>query len=561
MAVMIPPTVHTGTRSEGERDVFSRFQKEAGTNGWTVLHSLDLPQHLTRQMGEIDFVVLVQELGVLCLSVKHHREVTRDGKGVWKLGQEVPSSEGPFKKARDDMFSLKERLSQDRPSLRGVPFGYAVLFTRAKPKVPIEPTEWRECEQIYSDEYHRRTLAAIVEDSLDGTRGHLGVGQLRRPTLEDIHSMVEYLRPEVEIFIPPKERAEITRQELKQYTDEQILALDDAQLNDRMLYMGPAGTGKTLLAIETYRREISAGRSSLFLCYNRFLREFAESELTGCGERPQTIDGFLLGVAELAAPPNASDQFWKSELPDRALAKILDDGSQPHWDSIVIDEAQDVLHRLYLDPLDQVLKGGLRNGRWMMFGDFERQAIYSAPEDWRGFVISNGASVRGLRINCRNPEMIAKYAEILGGLDPGYRAVRRTAEAGSAGPPLFYSTAEEQRKLLKAALERLRQRFEWKDIVVLSSKRDELSCARSLTEPEWKDRLTPFALNARGLRYSTIHRFKGLEAHAIVLTDIENIGAEERSSLFYTGTTRAVDSLVILAHEGVKGDILRALLQ
>jgi len=48
------------------------------------------------------------------------------------------------------------------------------------------------------------------------------------------------------------------------------------------------------------------------------------------------------------------------------------------YDEIIIDEAQDLLRDKYLDVIDLILKGGLSAGRWRMFGDFEKQAIFSA---------------------------------------------------------------------------------------------------------------------------------------------------------------------------------------
>lgn len=557
---MIPPTVHLGTRSPGEFEVFEKLRSETRAADWTVLHSLDLPVHLTRRMGEIDFVVLVPNIGVLCLSVKHHREVSRTGDGVWLLGQEPRTSQGPFKKARDDMFSLKERLVEMDPSLSSIPFGFAVLFTRATPRSPITPVEWQEHEQIYGEVYKRASLTKLLEDSLLATRRHLGISSSRAcPDSEEINRIVEGLRPEIEVFMSPKDRANETARELKHYTDEQTVALDDAELNDRLLYIGPAGTGKSLLAIEMFRREVSMGRRTLFLCYNRLLRDYLEEAVADLGNPPMTIDAFLLKLAGIPAPADADRRFWDESLPDAALAAVLESSDQPWWDSIVIDEAQDVLLPRYLDTLDQVLRGGLSGGRWIMFGDFDRQAIYSECIGYRSFCTTNHASVRSLRVNCRNTKLIAKYAEILGGMEQGYSAVRR--EGDGVRPDIrFYQREHDQQNLLIEVLESFRERFEWKDIVVLSAKRDELSVASGLEKDPWRSRLKPFSFTARGLRYCSIHRFKGLEACAIVVTDIESLGASERASLLYVATTRAVDRLAVLANTQVQPDILRALM-
>lgn len=558
---MIPPTVHLGTQSPGEFEVFEKLRTDPGASDWTILHSLDLPLHVTRRMGEIDFVVLVPHVGVLCLSVKHHRDVRRSADGTWHLGREAPTSQGPFKKARDDMFSLKERLVEMDEGLLGVPFGFAVLFTRATPRTPISPVEWQDHEQIYADAYKRSSLARLLEESLKATCRHLQIrASSERPDLSELARIVEHLRPEIEVFMSPKDRANETARELKHYTDEQTTALDDAQLNRRILYVGPAGTGKTLLAIEMFRREVAAGHRTLFLCYNRLLRDHIDYMAADMPDKPITIDAFLLKLAGIQAPQSADRQFWDEALPDAALSAVLESEHEPPWDSLVIDEAQDILLPKYLDTLDQVLRGGLISGRWIMFGDFERQAIYSEGIDSSSFCSSHHASVRSLRINCRNTKFIAKYAEILGGMEHGYSAVRRQGD-GVRPEIKFYKNDQTQLNLLVETLESLRERFEWKDIVILSSKRDDMSAASRLNEEHWKSRLKPFAFASSGLRYCTIHRFKGLESCAVVVTDIESLGATERASLLYVATTRAVDRLVVLANSNVQPEILKALIR
>ena len=53
--------------------------------------------------------------------------------------------------------------------------------------------------------------------------------------------------------------------------------------------------------------------------------------------------------------------------------------------------------------------------------------------------------------------------------------------------------------------------------------------------------------------FASIHRFKGLEAHAVVLTDIERLDSARERDLFYVGATRATQRLVVLANESLRG--------
>ena len=52
-------------------------------------------------------------------------------------------------------------------------------------------------------------------------------------------------------------------------------------------------------------------------------------------------------------------------------------GIQSKFDKLIIDEGQDLIREEYFGLFDSMLKGGLANGKWEIYGDFESQAIYS----------------------------------------------------------------------------------------------------------------------------------------------------------------------------------------
>jgi len=103
--------------------------------------------------------------------------------------------------------------------------------------------------------------------------------------------------------------------------------------------------------------------------------------------------------------------------------------------------------------------------------------------------------------------------------------------------------------------------FTGPQVVLLSMRSDANAVAGSLHEPPWKDRLEPLVdekthsgrLDGRSgkLRYGSIHRFKGLEARAVVLTDIEKVVPKNRA-LLYVGATRAKQRLIVLAHDSLR---------
>lgn len=90
-----------------------------------------------------------------------------------------------------------------------------------------------------------------------------------------------------------------------------------------------------------------------------------------------TFHSYLLHLTRLSVPHGADAAFWEQELPECALEMAAaSDG--PVFDLLVIDEAQDLLRNNYLDLFDLLVDGGLGNGRWRMFGDFEQQAVYGS---------------------------------------------------------------------------------------------------------------------------------------------------------------------------------------
>ena len=115
--------------------------------------------------------------------------------------------------------------------------------------------------------------------------------------------------------------------------------------------------------------------------------------------------------------------------------------------------------------------------------------------------------------------------------------------------------------MLGRTLEHLeREGFHGSDVVILSPRAHD-ACAAALTAPPWGSRLRsagPGAIGHTG--YCSIHSFKGLEAPAVVVTDVDRVAGPDASALFYVATTRALHRLVILAHQRVRAEA-RALVQ
>lgn len=567
MARMIPSTIGRDTGSPGEHEVFNRLRDDPATQDWTVLHSFDLPRHRTQVRGEVDFVILIPGEGILCLEVKAHTKVARTEKGEWILGNDPPTRRSPFTQAKDNMFSVIEILKgQKVAAARSAPVWFAVMFTHAEFNVP--GVEWNDWECLDMHDLHSSSIASALRSVVHTGRARLpNAGQHDPPGIDDCSQIADALRPSFEMVRSPAGRRKALAHELRTFTESQFVALDHMRVdrNSRVIFEGPAGTGKTLLAMEATRRACSIGTKTLLVCFNKLLGNWIKKELeaTAPAADAHTIHGMMVRSSGVEVPPHAGSGFWNEDLPDEAILATLDGGLEAKYDLLIMDEAQDLLVPGFVDFLDVQLAGGLASGSWLMFGDFEYQAIY----DTAGMTLERfradraSAPVYSLRDNCRNTPKIASYVRLLGGLDPGYDRVLRP-DSGPAPEMMYWEDREEQTRLLLRVLGDLLERgHPGEDIVVLAPVRE--GAASAVEEEAWKNRIKPFeGAPERGyIRYSTVHSFKGLEAPVVVLTDISEVNGQRSQALFYTGLTRATDRLIVLADELVRQDVVQLIVE
>ena len=573
MTRMYPPYVPLDLKSPGEIEIFRRLQDDPLTSGWTAFHSLDIAKHVRQISGEIDFVVVVPAKGILCVEVKAARSVRRTS-GAWYYGQStIPDYRGPFKQAAEGMHSLRKHLTEQDASLSGVVFWSAVLFPYIE--FDLQSPEWHPWQSLDSRLFRSRSIGQIVLDVLNRARSHLvrtsGITWFKpdtgQPDLTQCKQLTTLLRRDFEFFERPSARTKHREIELKRYTEEQFEALDAMDLNPRVFFTGPAGTGKTLLALEAARRASANNRRILLVCYNNLLGAWLKGQLEALGPSVtvSTLHSYMLTVSNTQIPTGNSQSFWDHELPARTTESLLlRDDDLELFDELIIDEAQDVVHDDYLDVLDLCLKGGLSAGRWRCFGDFEKQSIFGSA--YAAIETANrrlaNAPRYSLRINCRNTPRIAELTHLLAGLTPPYTRIRRP-DNGIEPDIRNYSSASDQNKVLIKELARLKSEgFADNDIVILSPHSNTASAA-ALLEGEWQQRVRPFKGSAsphhNSIGYCSIYTFKGLEAPAIIVTDVEAIGTDESLALFYVAITRALERLIILVHDNARQQLLSAL--
>ncbi|GAA4616590.1 ATP-binding domain-containing protein [Actinoallomurus liliacearum] len=547
---MIPP-VPVQKAPPGEQLLFHRLRDDPGTSDWTVLHSLNLARHVRQVEGEADFVVIAPGLGVLCVEVKSHRSARRDTNGMWYLGTQAPTQRSPFRQASEQMHSIRRFLSSTRLDIRHVPFASAVWFTGASASVHPDSLEWQPW-QLLDRRDLRRPVSQVLSTVLASARQHLAAkgkalyAAPQRPTADQCREMVSRLRPRFEVAISAADYRQAREQDLLHFLEEQYEALDVMDAQRRVLFTGAAGTGKTFLALEAAKRASLQGLKVRLVCYNRLLGRWLAREMDGFpGQVTGSLHGIMMDLTGLKPPENGGEAWWGRQLPLLALETLFE--QREPADVLIVDEVQDLCDSAYLDVLDLMLKGGLAGGRWLMFGDFERQSIYGVA-DGRAELKGRSPSLyeRGLFRNCRNTPRIGRTAAEVSGLANVYRGFRRPDD-GIDVTFAAYTSHQEQEQILAKVLHKLREEhFGNDEIVVLAPTTG--GAASKARDPALRNHLAEYGTRGRKVGYATIHAYKGLDAPAVIVTDIDAVEGEQAESLLYIALSRATDRLAVLTH-------------
>ena len=596
MAVMIP-NFWDDDDPDSERTIFNFLQEDANADGWVILHSIRPNASGRRRRREIDFLVLIPDRGVLCLEVKGGGFEVEDG--IWRRPNSPEErTESPINQAESAMYQLKNELDnvfgnewQDRE----LPLGCVVIFTDTNWPQGIRDPDRPVIGLPQLLKEDRVTLAEQLGSIMQGIREE--IPQARRLPF-DTHTcreVAQYFAPDVQLLeIPRPAPYGRIENRIVRLTEEQHHTLILADAEDRCLFTGGAGTGKTMLAMELARRQTKSGERVALVCYNRILGDFLVEEsftrfklgdITGSFwhhfaytliRQDETLWQEFSAEMDRAENDNtgplenARRQQFDTITPEFTRNFLLTYG--PQFDYLIVDELQDMCEDRYLEIMDLALQGGLKGGRWAMFCDFNQHTEPRNPDS----NIENLKNISGqfaehsLEINCRNTYPIVEDSDNIIGLDRD-----NIAQPRINGPEPKYipwsNNSDLQAILDREVSSLVNMNEDVKQIFVLATNRLEESGIDLLSRPYagyplmdcpgiyWPPKLrceqNPCCQIPREadshLKFRTVRRFKGMESKTIILI-VDRLDQEGDVKLLYVGVTRARVKLIVLVHESIE---------
>jgi Nuclease-related domain/UvrD-like helicase C-terminal domain/AAA domain len=559
---MIPSVVVPDTPSS-ERRVFESLKNASGSSDWSVLHSLGFSSAWTGEFGEIDFVVIIPAVGIICIEVKGGEVSHKDGE--WSTRRHGSAKveilkRSPFRQAQEGMWKLKQVLDAKfgAGSLEArCPIGWIVVL----PAVDCPPitTEFGRDEVI-----DRSDLGRDIGDRIRGTPSIAQLASRRdlvSPSGATCKRLLGFLRPNFDRVAMASTDVWDMERRIRELTEEQYGVLDAIADNPVCLIKGPAGTGKTNIALECAKRFSAKGKRVLFACYNRPLGAF----LYAWTEHfPGVVAGHIHGLlreriarTSLASDLPSTSTTDNNDLFGRLyfeLGALAIDEIGERFDVVLIDEAQDFDPRRLADVVNSWVQG-VAEPRIILFGDFARQALYGRALKQQDLCTAmHGAPVFSLSVNCRNTKRIAMQTDLM----CGFTGTKTSDKQPEGDPVEVFFTDDDVTVVsrLGQIITSLRTAgYKPSDVVILGPWRRENSLlARTGLLGGWHLEDMDFA-ESNDIAYSTIHSFKGLERAVVIVIEVGTTNAAETDSLLYVAMTRARVRLFVICNEAARAAI------
>lgn len=496
---MIPADGPSLTESSAEYQLYGVL-KEQLPDDFVVIHSVPWLSDVANgsvegatwkeaPTGEIDFLVLHPEYGVLAIEVKGGRHCIKNNRYVHvasgrrvRIVEQARHNAHGFARWFDPSLDMSGRI------------GYAIALPHSSFDRGTLPPALRGGHEKSSDDIvllmddlpriGERTRQIMEQWRVRLNKGPLGQAKLDR--------MVELISPSDDGESVWQARIYGRDERWLKLTDQQVDCLDHIGSSTKQVVLGWPGTGKTLLAVETAKRAALRGQRCLFLTFNRRIASHVRTQLE---EIKSCVAYHFHGL--LKEMPGSQAETQDDQNEGERLRQAAKDGFFASWDVLIVDEAQALAETWH-----QVLAHA-----------FEGKSVYTFCDDAQRFGFEKGVvsaqlsqiyqapAAFQLTYCLRNPYQISSVLRQL--IPPSFQLIcPRPREVASLEEVVANRLEEE----LEHQLDRLLARgIAPADIAVLYT----YGCPSAVAEVLAIERFS-------GIESSNVAAFRGMESRVIV---------------------------------------------
>ncbi len=396
---------NTGS-AKAEPDIYWRLEKQL-SDDFTVIHSLPWLASVAKEIddrpvptGEIDFLILHKDLGILAVEVKGGIFTHDRTEFVYKrTGEKID----PIRQVRRGVHALSRWLCESGAGKWRI--GYCIIFPHSefREAIPIALIDRtvKPAKPIALDIRHLSSLGDHLQEIMRYWKRSLDIWKVNE---REIENLIDIILPSSDYTPCWQTRFEYDAITWLRLTPEQVTCLQRIEEENRLVITGYPGTGKTLLLIEYARRLSKRGQKILIISYNALLTEYLKDELAELSPSIEvvTFHEQCRRASRIIKSPVSSDKQWYSIDGPEALRKAVSINQLPSYDALLIDEGQ-ALHANWLEILDT----WFGNKKIIVFCDATQSFRFensTSPENISNVI--NAKKPYSLTINLRSPKTV-----------------------------------------------------------------------------------------------------------------------------------------------------------
>lgn len=346
MAKCFPKIVQEGTPLS-ERMLLIKLCEQL-SDEYLIFHSLPylVKENNTLYNGEVDFLIVHPEKGILDLEVKGGREIQFN----LEKGEIISTdhydkkhiTKDPMRQGERNIFNLINKIIEKGifNSKSDIPFtyGHAAVFPGVVSDSDFLPSNYLK-EAVIDGNDINDLESKIASIFFYWSRKKDTAYFISADILSEIKEKV--IVPQYQLNRPFNLAMRDEEDALIRLTNRQKEVFEKLlRRNKKAIIEGYAGTGKTLLASIKAKELVEQGIKTLFLCYNRTLADYLGIQLPGVS----VFNFHSLAKKIIDGDPNNSwpkipdREFWEKEIGNMISVSDLNNFK---YKAIIVDEAQD----------------------------------------------------------------------------------------------------------------------------------------------------------------------------------------------------------------------------